>query len=245
MPPPPRPARPRPAQRALGLPGTDSPLVLGEIEDLCRAEGFWPVCGTDEAGRGPLAGPVVAAAVVLHDGAELPGLDDSKALTEKQREALVPQIHAAARAFAVVAATEAEIEQRNILGASLWAMRKAVDQVWKVVQADGGALPRILLIDGNLPVPGIARLKQRPVIKGDARSRAIAAASVLAKVHRDHHMVEQDHQFPGYGFADHKGYPTPQHFEALRRLGPCPIHRRGFAPVAQLLAPRTENLKLL
>lgn len=245
MPPPRKPIARR--QHALELDDADpGPAVLGEVEDRCRRLGLWPVLGTDEVGRGPLAGPVTAAALVLRDDADLPGLNDSKLLTADAREALVPQIEAAAVAFAVVFADEAEIDQHNILGASLRAMQRAAQRVWQTLQARGAELPRVMVVDGNQLVPGFARVPQRTVVKGDARSRAIAAASVLAKVARDRHMIALDARHPGYGFAEHKGYPTPQHFAALRALGPCPVHRRSFAPVAELLrAERPEPGRLL
>lgn len=202
---------------------------LGAIEDDLRARGIWPVCGTDEAGRGPLCGPVVAAAVVLRDDAVLPGLDDSKALTEAARDALAPRIRDEADAWAVVFAAVERIERDNILQASLWAMTEAVRQV-QTALGGGDRAAKLVLIDGNRPLAGLTTA-QRPVIKGDARVRAIAAASVLAKVARDAHMVELDARYPGYGLARHKGYPTAAHVAALRRLGPTPEHRRGFAPV--------------
>lgn len=189
--------------------------------------------GTDEVGRGPLAGPVVTAAVMLRDDAELPGLGDSKMLSEAQRDALAPQIRAAAIGWAIFAASPAEIDKRNILRASLWAMQQACLDAWQQLLAQGAIMPKILLVDGNQPVPDWPYTPQRPVIKGDSRSRAIAAASILAKVHRDALMVAMETSHPGYGFAVHKGYPTPQHLAALRLLGATPEHRRSFAPVAQ------------
>jgi ribonuclease HII len=237
--PPPRPQRFDP-------PGTsfDRALVCGEIEAHLRAEGLWPLLGTDEVGRGPLAGPVVVAAVVLRDGAVLPGLNDSKLLTEKQREALAPLIREQAVAWAVVEGSLELIDELNILHASLQSMRKACDQVWRQIKDLGETLPRVLVVDGHMAVPGFARIPQRMVVKGDSRSLAIAAASVLAKVHRDTHMVAMDVQHPGYGFADHKGYGTPQHLEALKRLGPCAIHRRSFQPVAEAYGARQPRLPL-
>lgn len=222
-------------------------LVVGEVEDVCRSRGWWPAIGTDEVGRGPLAGPVTAAAVVLREGAVLPGLNDSKQLTHAQREALVPLIQAQSVAWAIVSATEAQVDQLNILQASLWAMRQAVEQVCDAIQAQGLDPPRILLVDGRMAVPGFARVPQCTVIRGDGRSLAIAAASILAKVDRDAHMALQDERFPGYGFAGHKGYATPQHRAALQALGPCRIHRRSFAPVAALLGllpPMQQDLDL-
>ncbi|MCB9737699.1 MAG: ribonuclease HII [Deltaproteobacteria bacterium] len=213
---------------------------IGEVEQALRREGIWPVVGTDEVGRGPLFGPVVAAAVCLRDGARLPGLDDSKKLTEADREALVPKIEAQALAYAVVFASAEVIAERNILGASMLAMRQAVEQVLAQLRADGAPAPRLVLVDGNRAIPGL-QAAQRPIIKGDARSRAIAAASILAKVARDRHIVALDADYPGYGLAQHKGYPTPVHLQALRRLGPTPEHRRGFAPVDAAWAAKEQR----
>lgn len=210
------------------------PFRIGDEERRCRREGVWPVIGTDEVGRGPLAGPVVAAAVLLKDGARLPGLDDSKKLTEAQREALVPIIQKHAVAYAVVEGSVEDITERNILGASMWAMHQSVTQV--LVNAAGqGIDAALVLVDGNREIPDFEGPPQRAVVKGDSRSRAIAAASVLAKVHRDQIMVAMAEAYPGYGFAGHKGYPTPKHLAALRELGPCPHHRPTFGPVAALL----------
>lgn len=205
----------------------------GEAEDYCRAHGLWPLIGTDEVGRGPLAGPVVTAAVLLHDDAVLPGLNDSKLLTHAQRLTLGPLIENQAIAFAVVFGDVAQIAARNILGASLWAMGEAVAQVQQRLHSQGLADPALVLVDGHMPVPGL-RLPQKTLVKGDSRSRAIAAASILAKLARDAYMDELETRFPGYGFASHKGYGVPQHLAALHHLGPCPEHRRGFAPVAAL-----------
>lgn len=184
-----------------------------------------PVCGVDEAGRGPWAGPVSAAAVIL-DPARIPaGLNDSKKLSHKAREALEPQIKDAAIAWAVAFAEIEEIEELNILHATGLAMRRAVEAL-KVT-------PAFALVDGNyrfdLPCP------IRTVVKGDSLSSSIAAASILAKTARDRLMVEMDARYPGYGFAGHKGYHAAVHVEALRTLGPSPIHRRGWAPVRAVL----------
>jgi len=237
---------PPPRPRRFDPPGTkfDRVFVCGEIELHLRAEGLWPLLGTDEVGRGPLAGPVVAAAVVLREGSVLPGLNDSKLLTHLQREALAPLIREQALAFAVVEGCVLVIDEINILQASLQAMRQACEQVWRQLKERGDTLPRMLVVDGHMAVPGFSRIPQRMVVKGDSRSQAIAAASVLAKVHRDAHMAVMDGKFPGYGFADHKGYGTPQHLEALRRLGPCAIHRRTFQPVADAYGARQSQLPL-
>ncbi|MCO4761462.1 MAG: ribonuclease HII [Myxococcales bacterium] len=210
------------------------PHRIGDEERRCKREGIWPVVGTDEVGRGPLAGPVVAAAVLLKDGARLPGLDDSKKLTHAQRVALVPEIERQSLAFAVVEGSVAEITARNILGASMWAMNQAVSQVCAAL-SEQSVTPALVLVDGNRPIPGFDAVEQRPVVKGDSRSRAIAAASVLAKVYRDNLMAEMATAYPGYGFEVHKGYPTKMHMQALAELGPCPHHRPTFGPVAKLL----------
>lgn len=180
------------------------------------------LAGVDEAGRGPLAGPVTAAAVILDPARPIPGLDDSKKLSEKKRDALEPLIRERALAFCVASASAAEIDEINILQATLLAMRRAVAGLTTAAQA--------VVVDGNkvtdFGVPAEA------VIGGDARVPAISAASILAKVARDREMVALDAQFPGYGFARHKGYGTAVHMAALVRLGPTPQHRRSFAPVA-------------
>ncbi len=225
--------RPAPA-----VPPLAGRAVLGEIERWASLHGHGPLLGVDEAGRGPLAGPVVAAAVVLQDPAAhgedkaLEGLDDSKRLTASQREALAPAIQAAALAWHVEPAWEDEIATRNILHASLAAMQRACQAVAAQLAVAGRDVPRLLVIDGNQLLRGWSLTPQVAVVKGDGRSRTIAAASVLAKVWRDQHMERMDVRYPGYGFAVHKGYPTPAHLAALQQLGPCAIHRRGFGPVA-------------
>ena len=177
------------------------------------------VAGLDEAGRGCLAGPVVAAAVVLPAGADLAGLDDSKRLSPAAREALVPRIEREALAVAIGACSPAEVDDLNILWASLEAMRRAVAAL--------ALAPDVLLVDGNRALPD-APCPQETVVKGDARSLSIAAASVVAKVTRDRVMVELDAAFPVYGWAGHKGYPTAAHYAALAEHGPSPHHRRSF-----------------
>jgi ribonuclease HII len=191
------------------------------------------IAGVDEVGRGPLAGPVVAAAVILDPENPIEGLADSKKLTEKRREALFPLIQERALAWCVARASEAEIEQLNILQASLLAMRRAVMGL--------SQQPERVLVDGNrcpeLPYPSEA------IVKGDSRVPAISAASILAKVIRDNEMVALDETYPGYGFAAHKGYPTSQHLSALEKLGVTPIHRRSFGPVKNLIsAPEQLNI---
>jgi ribonuclease HII len=181
------------------------------------------VAGVDEVGRGCLAGPVYAAAVILPKPCRLPGLNDSKKLPREERERLVPLIEERALAFAVATASVEEIDRINILQASLLAMRRAVAML--------KLAPMLCLVDGNQPPQLDCAVET--VIGGDARHRCIMAASVLAKVARDAELRRLDEQFPGYGFAQHKGYATPEHGEALRRLGPCAIHRMSFAPCAQ------------
>ncbi len=181
--------------------------------------------GTDEVGRGPLAGDVVAAAVILDPGQPITGLNDSKKLTPLQREACFEEILIKARAFAVARANVAEIDELNILQASLLAMSRAV--------SDLSIEPEFVFVDGNHCPQW--RYPSQAVIKGDSRVPAIAAASILAKVTRDREMEALDKEYPGYGFGSHKGYPTKQHLDALTKLGPTPLHRTSFAPVAQLL----------
>lgn len=188
------------------------------LEEALRDEGYNAVCGIDEAGRGPLCGPVVAAAVILPIGIEIPGLNDSKKLTEKKREALYDLICENAIAYSIAFGSVEEINELNILEANLLAMRRAIDGL--SVKAD------YALIDGN-----IARdfqIPARAVIHGDAISPSIAAASILAKVTRDRLCIELDREYPQYGIAKHKGYGTKAHCDALREYGPSPIHRKLF-----------------
>lgn len=197
-----------------------------DIEARLRRAGYTRICGLDEAGRGPLAGPVVAAAVVFADDhTPIAGIDDSKKLKEADRERLYPLIVEQAAAWAVAEVSAAEIDEMNILRASLDAMRRAAEQL---VPA-----PDFLLIDGNQPVP--CATKQESLVKGDSRCYTIAAASILAKVHRDRLLVALDAQYPAYGFAGHKGYPTRAHREAIAAHGPCPEHRRTFRGVKEFL----------
>jgi len=179
----------------------------------------------DEAGRGPLAGPVVAAAVILAADGELDGLADSKCLSAAQRERLAGEIRRSALAWAVAAASVAEIDRYNILQASLLAMRRAVARL--------SIVPQLALVDG-IHCPRLA-VPARGIVDGDARVPAISAASILAKVYRDHLMLRFDRRYPDYLFARHKGYATAAHLRALRRFGPCPLHRRSFSPVRELL----------
>lgn len=176
------------------------------------------ICGVDEAGRGPLAGPVAAGAVILPKDCRLLYLNDSKKLSEKRREELFIQIKENAVAWSVGIASPARIDEINILQATYEAMRSAIEGL--------GVKPDVLLNDA-VTIPGLDLL-QVPIIKGDLKSLSIAAASIMAKVTRDHMMAEYDELFPGYGFAKHKGYGTAAHISALKDLGPCPIHRRSF-----------------
>ena len=188
------------------------------IEQELKAQGFTCICGVDEAGRGPLCGPVFAAACILPDGLYIEGLNDSKKLTEKKREKLFDIIKKEAVAYSIASADVEEINEMNILEADLLAMRRAIDGLG--VKAD------FAIIDGN-----IARdfqIPARAVVKGDSKSMSIAAASVLAKVARDRLCLELDREFPQYGIAKHKGYGTKEHKEALRKYGPSPIHRKKF-----------------
>ena len=193
-------------------------ITMWEIEDENYAEGFHVICGVDEAGRGPLAGPVCAAAVILPPHTRIPGLNDSKKLTDKKRRELFPVICEQALTYGIGMATEQEIDEINILQATFLAMQRAMDGLQ--------VRPDLALIDGNrqkdfgLPV--------KTVVKGDSLSANIAAASVLAKVTRDDLMIRQAEQFPEYGFEIHKGYGTKAHYAALEQYGPSPIHRMTF-----------------
>ena len=195
-----------------------SEVNMWAIEDECRAQGYTVICGVDEAGRGPLAGPVCAAAVILPEHLELPGLNDSKKLSDKKRRELFPMIKEQAIAYGIGLASEKEIDEINILQATYLAMERAIAQL------EGKA--DLALIDGNrakdfgLPV--------KTVVKGDSLSASIAAASILAKVTRDDMMEAYAGEYPGYGFEIHKGYGTKAHYAALTEKGPSPIHRMTF-----------------
>jgi ribonuclease HII len=192
------------------------------------ASGAEGVAGVDEAGRGPLAGPVVIAAVILDPAKPIVGLADSKMLCESERERLAGLIRARALAFSVVAVDVDEIDRYNIFHATMIGIQRALAAL--------ALAPAYALVDGNqLPKP--MPCPARAVVDGDAKEPAISAASIIAKTTRDGLMRELDGVHPGYGFAQHKGYSTPEHFEALGRLGPCPIHRRSFAPVRQWMEP--------
>ena len=186
------------------------------------------IAGADEVGRGALAGPVYAAAVIFPPGRKLRGLNDSKKLGAEAREQLVPKIQRRAIAWAIATASLEEIERLNILHASLLAMQRAVEAL--------GVVPALLRVDG-LHTPAVTCCGVEAIVGGDAKVPAIMGASVLAKVARDAEMRRLDTLYPGYGFAEHKGYATPQHLEALQRLGPCAIHRRLFEPVCQMNLP--------
>ena len=191
---------------------------LWELENELYEAGARLICGVDEAGRGPLAGPVCAAAVILPRGLVIDGLNDSKKLSEKKRDELFDIIKDSALSYGIAFATVEEIEQHNILNATFLAMRRAFEQL--------GERADIALVDGNRdPKLGI---DTRLVIKGDSRCADIAAASILAKVTRDRHMLELDRLYPQYHFAKHKGYGTKLHYEALREFGPSPVHRLSF-----------------
>ena len=197
-------------------------MELWQYEQAAMEEGRALICGCDEAGAGPLAGPVYAAAVILPFGTEIPGLNDSKKLTEKKREALFPVVKELASAWAVAWVDAGEIDATDILSARMKAMQLAIDAL--PVQPD------FALIDGNRDHGKSAAIvtPHQCIVKGDSLSASIAVASILAKVSRDHHMLEMAEQYPEYKFEKHKGYGTKVHYEALRQYGPSPIHRRTF-----------------
>jgi len=202
-------------------------------EEAARQRGFRRIAGVDEVGRGPLAGPVVAVAVVLPPDFSL-AVDDSKVLAPARRERLAEALLADPAVGIGLGMVDVEhIDALNILRATHAAMRLALQAL--------PAAPDFALVDG-LPVPDLP-VPAEFLVKGDSRSASIAAASIVAKVHRDRYMVAQDARWPGYGFARNKGYGTAEHLDALRRLGPCPLHRRSFAPVRDALAPPPEQLE--
>ena len=190
-----------------------------ELEKAAVSRGFKLICGVDEAGRGPLAGPVCAAAVILPDGADIPELDDSKKLPEKKRERLFNVITETAVDFSVAYGTLEEIEELNILNATFLAMNRAVNGL--------AVKPDFALIDGNRVPRGI-KIPCETAVKGDSKSMSIAAASVLAKVTRDRLMLTYDEKYPAYNFKKHKGYGTREHIELIKKYGPCGIHRLSF-----------------
>lgn len=197
---------------------THTDKLTYDYESEFVRRGYKAICGVDEAGRGPLAGPVVAAACILPFGCEIEGLNDSKKLTEKKREALFDVIREKAVAYSVAFATNEEIDKLNILNATMLAMARAILSL--PVPAD------FALVDGNcirnFPIPA------QTIVKGDAKSPSIAAASILAKVTRDRYCMEMDAMYPEYDFKKHKGYPTKEHRELVMKYGPCPLHRRSF-----------------
>lgn len=195
-----------------------SEYTMWEIEDEAFGRGINLICGVDEAGRGPLAGPVCAAAVILPNHLRIPGLNDSKKLSDKRRRELFPLIQQQAIAYGIGFASEQEIDEINILQATFLAMQRALDQL--------PVKPELALIDGNRAKDFGVPVKT--VIYGDALSANIAAASILAKVSRDDIMLKMAEKYPGYGFEIHKGYGTKAHYAALRQLGSCPIHRQSF-----------------
>lgn len=213
-------------QKARALREKERLNKLSQYETALWRQGCQYVAGIDEAGRGPLAGPVVAAAVILPEGCLINGVNDSKQLSPAQREKLYPEIKAHALGVGVGIIEAGEIDRINILQATLKAMRQAVRELPGQVQ--------YLLIDA-LTIPGVT-VPQRKIIKGDSLSISIAAASIIAKVTRDHLMAEYDKQYPAYGFRHNSGYGTAEHLTALLKYGPCAIHRRSFAPVKELCA---------
>ncbi len=200
------------------------PADMLAFENQAMLNGYKVIAGVDEAGRGPLAGPVVSAAVILPENFDVPGINDSKKLSEKKREALFPVIQKRAIAFGIGLADHKEIDQINILQASLLSMKRAVEAL--------SVTPDYLLVDGKFNIA--CTIDQRSVIKGDALSLSIAAASILAKVTRDRIMADLDLQYPEYGFKRHKGYPTKAHKDAILTHGPCPVHRRSFKGVKDI-----------
>lgn len=207
-----------------------------ELESAELQIGGGPICGIDEAGRGPWAGPVVAAAVILDPAAIPPGIADSKALSADERQHLFDAIRSSALAVGVGVADVARIDRDNILKATLWAMQQAVAGL----SGTGGASkPRLALIDGN-KAPALP-CKTRTIVKGDARCLSIAAASIIAKVTRDAMMIDLAAAFPGYGFERHKGYGTPEHAAAIAKLGVTDAHRRSFKPVQLALGLGSDH----
>lgn len=196
------------------------------LEEMLARKGYSAVCGVDEVGRGPLAGPVVAAAVIMPPGVRIMGLRDSKKLSSLRREEIFEEIAGMGLACSIGIIDNEGIDKMNILKASLMAMRKAVMDLKRA--------PDFVLVDGNFAIPKISQ-PQFAIVKGDAHCHSIAAASVVAKVTRDRIMDRYQALYPSYSFSRHRGYPTPEHLSELREHGPCDIHRKSFRPVAQLL----------
>ena len=194
-------------------------LASYELETAARAEGYAHVCGADEAGAGPLMGPVYAAAVILPEGCVIEGLDDSKKLSEKKREALFDEICEKALAYRIIFVGPEVIDRENILNATMGGMQQAVEEL--------DIVPNLVLVDGNRTPAGL-QIPAQPVVKGDATSASIGAASVLAKVSRDRYMLELDKQYPQYQLAKHKGYPTKLHYELIAQYGIQLFYRRSF-----------------
>ncbi|WP_460596994.1 ribonuclease HII [Geomonas sp. Red276] len=215
------------------FPEDNSPVDLLACEELALRQGYGVIAGVDEAGRGPLAGPVVAAAVILPPGLIIPGVNDSKQVTEAMREQLFDVIHREAISVGVGICDHDAVDRFNILQATLKAMRQAVESLTPK--------PDFILIDGISNIP--MNIPQRTVKQGDSRSISIAAASIIAKVTRDRMMLEYDLQYPGYGFASHKGYAAASHLAAIAELGPSPIHRKTFSGVKEHLpAPQPGDV---
>lgn len=218
-----------PPQLSLVLPSVPSRTKPGEMESWARKASIFPLLGVDEAGRGPLAGPVVAAAVALPEGKYIRGLNDSKQLTESKREQLFERIQVVASGFGIGIVKAEEIDKLGISAANYKAMTLAVTQATAMM----GVAPELVMVDGRHTIPGLV-LPQRAIVKGDGRSWNIAAASVLAKVTRDRLMHRYHSDYPLYGFDNHKGYGTAKHLAALQAHGPCPIHRMTFAPIKKV-----------
>lgn len=215
------------------------PADTFHCERSLYSQGYVNVAGVDEAGRGPLAGPVVAACVILPLNCDYRLFKDSKLLTASRRSALFDILHANGSLIGVGIAGPREIEQINILQASLLAMKRAMEDC---AGRNNGCLPGYLLVDGTFQVP--TPISQRTLVKGESKSASIAAASIIAKVTRDRLMAESHHQYPQYGFLRHQGYPTKEHRLAISRYGPCPLHRRTFRGVKEFLGSHDATLAL-
>ncbi|UCC81320.1 MAG: ribonuclease HII [Candidatus Zixiibacteriota bacterium] len=190
------------------------------------------ICGVDESGRGPLAGPVVAAAVILSNDLDVSGIGDSKTLTPARRELLKERIVNSSTQWALGVVGPQTVDRINILQATFLAMRLAVEKL--------RMKPDFIMVDGKFEIPKID-IRQKAVVKGDAREMSIAAASILAKTHRDKLMIQLEKRYPGYGFSKHKGYPTKEHISNLEKMGPCPVHRKSFRPVCNFFDNKSLN----